>query len=96
MTATAATGGGTTGRGWQTGGVNTTSFDTTQVSPGLLGFLVVAAIGFALYLLIKSMNKQISKIQVPHEADLEREEKAAKQGAAEKTGGKPGGPDAKK
>jgi hypothetical protein len=72
--------------------VNTSTFDPTQVSPGLLGFLVVAAIGFALYLLIRSMNKQISKIEVPREADLEREEKAAKQAAAKK----PGGPDAKK
>ncbi|MBB5134074.1 hypothetical protein HNP84_003800 [Thermocatellispora tengchongensis] len=42
-----------------------------DVSPGLLGFVVVAALGFALFLLIKSMNKQISKIEVPHEADLD-------------------------
>lgn len=41
-----------------------------NVGPGLLGFLVVAAIGFALFFLIKSMNKQISKIEVPHEKDL--------------------------
>lgn len=62
--------------------------DVNQVSPGLLGFLVVAALGFALYLLIKSMNKQISKIEVPHEADLVREEKRpAEQGAANKPGG---------
>ncbi|HEX4816195.1 MAG TPA: hypothetical protein VFV66_25910 [Nonomuraea sp.] len=40
-----------------------------DVSPGLLGFTVVALIGLALYLLIKSMNKQISKIQVPHEGE---------------------------
>ncbi|RBQ18664.1 hypothetical protein DP939_19470 [Spongiactinospora rosea] len=38
-----------------------------DVSPGLLGFLVVAALGAALFLLIKSMNKQISKIEVPYE-----------------------------
>jgi hypothetical protein len=41
-----------------------------NVGPGLLGFLVVAAIGFALFFLIKSMNKQISKIEVPHEKDV--------------------------
>lgn len=40
------------------------------MSPGLLGFAVVALIGFALFLLVKSMNKQISKIEVPHEADF--------------------------
>lgn len=44
----------------------------SNVSPGLLGFLVVAALGLALYLLIKSMNKQISKIEVPREADLDK------------------------
>ena len=46
-----------------------------DVSPGLLGFLVVAAMGFALFLLVKSMNKQISKIEVPSEADLAKEDR---------------------
>ncbi|NUR83002.1 MAG: hypothetical protein HOY71_02815 [Nonomuraea sp.] len=40
-----------------------------EVSPGLLGFVVVAAIGVALWFLIKSMNKQMGKIQVPRESD---------------------------
>ncbi|MFC4587307.1 hypothetical protein [Sphaerisporangium corydalis] len=44
----------------------------TPVGPGLVGFLVVAAIGVALYFLVKSMNRHISKIEAPHEADLER------------------------
>ncbi|GAA2283549.1 hypothetical protein GCM10010149_30790 [Nonomuraea roseoviolacea subsp. roseoviolacea] len=42
-----------------------------DVSPGLLGFVVVALIGVALYFLIKSMNKQMSKIKVPHEGDTD-------------------------
>ncbi|MFG1947919.1 hypothetical protein [Nonomuraea sp. NPDC048826] len=42
-----------------------------EVSPGLLGFLVVAFLGFALYFLVKSMNKQMGKIEVPHERELE-------------------------
>jgi hypothetical protein len=42
-----------------------------EVSPGLLGFVVVALLGLALYILIKSMNKQMSKIQVPHESEIE-------------------------
>ncbi|MEU8265667.1 hypothetical protein AB0B89_00765 [Sphaerisporangium sp. NPDC049002] len=42
----------------------------SPVGPGLVGFLVVAAIGVALYFLVKSMNRQISKIEVPREADL--------------------------
>ncbi|GAA3028972.1 hypothetical protein [Streptosporangium longisporum] len=43
---------------------------TGDVSPGLLGFLVVAGLGFALYMLVKSMRKQISRIEVPSEAEL--------------------------
>ncbi|MGW4425557.1 hypothetical protein [Streptosporangium sp. NPDC004631] len=48
-----------------------------DVSPGLLGFLVVAALGLALYLLVKSMRKQISKIEVPSEAELRERHKNA-------------------
>ena len=33
-----------------------------DVEPGLLGFLVVAGIGLALYFLLRSMNKQFRKI----------------------------------
>ncbi|GAA0987537.1 hypothetical protein GCM10009555_067050 [Acrocarpospora macrocephala] len=40
-----------------------------EYGPGLLGFLVVFALGVALFFLVKSMNKQLSKIQVPHEKD---------------------------
>lgn len=36
--------------------------ETEKVTPGTVGFLVVAAIGIALWFLIKSMNKQIKKI----------------------------------
>lgn len=50
-----------------------------QVSPGVLGFVVVALLGLALFLLIRSMNKQIRKINfddgsgdpAPHEAEAE-------------------------
>ncbi|GIH63176.1 MULTISPECIES: hypothetical protein [Microbispora] len=41
--------------------------DATSYGPGLLGFLVVAAIGLALFFLLKNMNKQMRKIQVPHD-----------------------------
>ncbi|MEV7012444.1 hypothetical protein [Streptosporangium sp. NPDC051022] len=47
----------------------------TVVSPGLLGFLVVAALGLALYLLVKSMRRQISRIEVPSEAELREQRK---------------------
>ncbi|MET8335070.1 hypothetical protein ABZV14_38910 [Streptosporangium canum] len=46
------------------------TFAKSDVSPGLVGFLVVAALGFALFLLVKSMKKQISRIEVPSEAEL--------------------------
>jgi hypothetical protein len=36
-----------------------------DVSPGVLGFLVVAALGVATWLLIRSMNRQIKKIDLP-------------------------------
>ncbi|MFI6500489.1 hypothetical protein [Nonomuraea typhae] len=47
-----------------------------EVSPGLLGFLVVAAIGAALFFLIKSMNKQMGKISIPRDGDVPHEKKA--------------------
>lgn len=33
-----------------------------QVSPGVLGFVVVALLGLALFFLLRSMNKQMRKI----------------------------------
>jgi hypothetical protein len=38
-----------------------------NVEPGLLGFLVVAALGVALVFLLRSMNKQFRKIGPPPE-----------------------------
>ncbi|MGW0804219.1 hypothetical protein [Nonomuraea sp. NPDC002799] len=48
-----------------------------DVSPGVLGFIVVALIGVALYLLIKSMNKQLTKIKVPREGDTDEKDSHA-------------------
>jgi hypothetical protein len=36
-----------------------------DVSPGVLGFLVVAAIGVATYFLVRSMRRQLKKIDIP-------------------------------
>ena len=33
-----------------------------QVVPGILGFLVVAAMALALFFLLRSMNKQLNKV----------------------------------
>jgi hypothetical protein len=40
-----------------------------DVEPGLLGFLVVAALGLALVFLLRSMNKQFRKLGPPPEAE---------------------------
>jgi hypothetical protein len=37
-------------------------FNQNKVTPGLIGFVVFAAIGGATWLLLKSMNKQFKKI----------------------------------
>jgi hypothetical protein len=34
----------------------------SQVEPGVLGFLIVAGIGVALFFLLRSMNKQLHKV----------------------------------
>ncbi|HEX7187889.1 MAG TPA: hypothetical protein VF423_06670 [Actinomycetes bacterium] len=43
--------------------------DESAVTPGVLGFLVVALLGVATYLLIRSMNRQIRRIDVPDDHD---------------------------
>ena len=42
--------------------VAASSSNSNDVEPGVLGFLVVAAIGVALVFLLRSMNKQIRKV----------------------------------
>ena len=38
-----------------------------NVTPGVLGFLVVAGMGIVLYFLLRSMNRQLRKIPPPPE-----------------------------
>jgi hypothetical protein len=64
-----------------------------QVTPGILGFLIVVALGVALFLLVRSMNKQISRIEAPSEEDLKQAEwERQQQESAPSTNGN-GGPD---
>ena len=49
---------------------NSTS-SLSDVEPGLLGFLVVAALAVALVFILRSMNKQFKKIGPPPEDDQE-------------------------
>ena len=44
------------------------------VTPGFLGFGVFLLLVAATVLLVRSMNKQMKKIQAPREADLAQEE----------------------
>lgn len=45
----------------------TLAVDESKVSPGVLGFVVVALLGVATFLLIRSMNRQIKRIDLPDE-----------------------------
>ena len=48
---------------------------SNDVEPGVLGFLVVAAMGVALVFLLRSMNKQFRKIEAhPLETDADGEQ----------------------
>jgi len=44
------------------------------VSPGFLGLGVVVLLGLVMVLLVRSMNKQVRKIQAPSEAELIQQE----------------------
>jgi hypothetical protein len=61
-------------------GTNSTS-TINDVEPGLIGFLVVAALGLALVFLLRSMNKQFRKIG-PKPEDLEGTEAEGASAAA--------------
>jgi hypothetical protein len=70
--------------------LNAMPLNDDTVSPGLLGFGVFIALAVATVLLIRSMNKQMKKIQAPSEADLKQQEwerAQARKAAAGKTAG---------
>jgi hypothetical protein len=61
------------------GSTNSTS-TINDVEPGLLGFLVVAALGVAMVFLLRSMNKQFRKIgPKPEDTEVEGASEAAHQ-----------------
>jgi hypothetical protein len=39
--------------------------DADKVAPGTIGFLIIAALGAATWMLMRSMNKQLKKIDFP-------------------------------
>jgi hypothetical protein len=54
--------------------------EESNVNPGLLGFVVVALLGVATWLLIRSMNRQIKKIDLPDDAPDETTRDGSEQG----------------
>jgi sensor domain CHASE-containing protein len=54
--------------------------EESNVNPGLLGFVVVAVLGVATWLLIRSMNRQIKKIDLPDDAPDEPTRDGSEQG----------------
>jgi hypothetical protein len=78
---------------------STNSSTLTDVEPGLLGFLVVAALAIALVFLLRSMNKQFRKIGPrPDEpesvaADEAADAETADAGATPETEAAPAEPD---
>jgi hypothetical protein len=75
--------------------VAASSPSSDDVTPGVLGFLVVAAMGVALVFLLKSMNKQFRKITPkPEETAGAEDGQAAKAPAAKGSApGEPPGPE---
>jgi hypothetical protein len=54
----------------------------SQVEPGVLGFLVVAAMALALFFLIRSMNKQLAKVGADKRTFTAPEQSAAEDAPA--------------
>ena len=50
---------------WQGSVLAKGSVSDNNVTPGVLGFLVVAGMGIALYFLLRSMSRQLKKIPPP-------------------------------
>ena len=59
--------------------VAASSSSTDNITPGVLGFLVVAAMGVALVFLLRSMNKQFRKITPEPEDSTGENEKASQE-----------------
>ena len=61
-------------------GTTVRAVEESNVNPGLLGFVVVALLGVATWLLIRSMNRQIKKIDLPDDAPDEPTRDGSEQG----------------
>jgi len=71
------------------GSVAAGSAASNQVMPGVLGFLVVAAMGVALFFLLRSLNKQLRKVTPPPGTGKTGAEKTDGQRVGPPSSGKP-------
>lgn len=56
--------------------------DENKVTPGVLGFIVFAAMALAVWALMKSMSKHMGKVDFKQPADSDPEAAAAAEGAS--------------
>ena len=70
--------------------VAASSSASNDVTPGVLGFLVVAVMGVALVFLLRSMNKQFRKITPKTEGTTGSERPVGSEGVIGSEGAKPG------
>jgi hypothetical protein len=74
--------------------LNVLAVNEDEVTPGVIAFLIVAALGVTLFFLIRSMNKQISRIEAPSEDDLRQADWERRQAAEAEESGAPATPEA--
>jgi hypothetical protein len=53
--------------------------DDTDVSPGVIGFIVVALLGVATWLLLRSMLRQLKKIDLPDDDEPDEPDESREQ-----------------
>ena len=52
------------------------NLDPNQVSPGLLGFIIVCILGVAVWLLCRNMGKHLTKLDASYQAEQAEQETA--------------------
>ena len=62
------------------------SLDPNQVSPGLLGFIIVCILGVCVWLLCRNMGKHLNKLENEYQAEQAAEGLDAEQGVPSQSG----------